>query len=116
MEKPTAAFVLSLIGGILTLILGSVVGAVFAVGFFGATYAGYTAAGLFFVLGIILGVLIIIGAALQHSGNQSRVRKGSILVLVSTIIAIPFTFFGAIIGFILSLIGAILGLRWKTLS
>ncbi len=107
-EKPTAAFVLSLVGGIFTLVLGSTAGTTFTIVLF-----GLAGGPLFLIIGRVCGALIIVGAALQYSSNQSRVTTGSVLVLAFAVIAIPFTFFGLIIGFVLSLVGAILGLRWK---
>ncbi|MDA4126068.1 MAG: zinc ribbon domain-containing protein [Thaumarchaeota archaeon] len=116
-DRPTAAFVLSLIGGIITLILGSIAGAGFAAGLFGLGTASLSvaigAAIIFLVVGLICGILIIVGAVLQYSEDKSRVRTGSIVVLVFTLVGIPFTFFGLIIGGIMSIIGAVLGFTWK---
>jgi hypothetical protein len=49
----------------------------------------------------------------MYNENRSRVRIGSILVLVFTIIGAIFTVGGFVIGFILGLVGSILGLVWK---
>jgi len=116
-ERPTAAFVLSLIGGIFILIgslvssilVGIIGGAMMLIPFlegFGALII------LIAVIGIIFGILIIIGALMINSGDPSRVRTGSILVLILSILSL-FTGGGFIIGFILALIGSILGLVWK---
>src|SRR5712692_2230264 len=126
-ERPTTAFILSLIGGIITLILGllsinswfslhSTVGGGFNYELFNFVNMTAGAAILLFVLGAICGISIIIGAVLQYSGEKSRVRVGSILVLVASIVGIPSTFFGLIIGGILSVVGAALGLTWKPKS
>lgn len=126
-ERPTTAFILSLIGGIITLILGllsintwfymlSTVGGGFNYQLFVFVNMTAGAALLLFVLGAICGILIIIGSVLQYSGEKSRVRTGSILVLVASIVGIPSTFFGLVIGGVLSVAGATLGFTWKPKS
>lgn len=116
-ERPVAAFVLSLIGGILIL-LGSIVTALFA-GIFGGVmmffpFLGGLGALIIFIgiLGLIFGIIILVGAVMIYSNNPSRIRTGSIIVLVFSILSL-FTGGGFIIGFILTLIGSILGLVWK---
>jgi hypothetical protein len=112
-DKPTAAFVLSLIGGIFIIIgalsyiaIGSVIGGL-GFGFGGAALAGIG------VFGLICGLLVILGEVWLNRGEQGKVRNGSILVLIFSILS----FFGAaggfFLGFLLGLIGAILGLTWK---
>lgn len=116
-DRPTVAFVLSLLGGIFTLILGSIAGAGFAAGFFGlgalSLRVAVGAALIFLVVGVICGIMMIIGGVLQYSEEGSRVRTGSIIVLVFTLVGIPFTLFGLVVGGILSLVGAVIGLNWK---
>jgi hypothetical protein len=117
-ERPTAAFVLSLIEGIFILIgslivstlAGVVGGAMMLIPFLG----GFGALLIFLgILGVILGIIIIIGAIMINSGDPSRVRIGSILVLIFSILSLFTTNGGFIVGFILALIGSILGLVWK---
>jgi hypothetical protein len=114
-EKPTAAFVLSLIGAIFILINGLVVAAMFAAG---GALVGILLPGLgamMIVLGalaIVFGIIVIIGAIMINSGERNKVRIGSVLVLIFSIISLVGGG-GFIIGFILCLIGSILGLVWK---
>jgi hypothetical protein len=126
-DRPTSAFVLSLIGGIITLISGLIsINSWFALystlgpGFvYSSLGLGDMASGeaiVFFIIGAICGTLIIVGAVLQHSGEKSRVRRGSILVLIASIVGIPSTYFGMFIGGILSVVGAAQGLAWKPLD
>jgi hypothetical protein len=68
---------------------------------------------VFFAIGIICGVSIIGGAVLQYSGDRSKAKRGSILILIATILGIPGTVFGMFVGGVLSLAGAYLGLVWK---
>ena len=118
-EKPTAAFVLSLIGGILIL-LGGIFGAV--IGIIGGAAMSIVPgfgwlSGLIIalgILGLIFGIIVILGAVMINSGERGKVRTGSILVLIFSILSLFVGGTGGfIIGFILSLIGSILGLTWK---
>jgi len=119
MEKPTAAFVLSLIGGILIL-LGGIVGAI--IGIIGGAaisiIPGFGWLGGLIVilgfLGLIFGIIVIIGAVMINSGEKDKVRTGSILVLIFSILSLFVGGTGGfVIGFILGLVGSILGLTWK---
>ncbi|MCF8885672.1 MAG: hypothetical protein QXK95_01535 [Nitrososphaerota archaeon] len=117
-ERPTAAYILSLIGGILILIgsiavaalagfLGSMLMLVPFIGGFGALMIAFG------VVGLVFGIIVIIGAVMINSGEPSKVRTGSILVLIFSILSLIVSGGGFIIGFILALIGSILGLVWK---
>lgn len=118
-EKPTAAFVLSLIAGVLIL-LGGIIGAI--IGIIGGAVIGLIPGfgwlgGLIAIsgfLGLIFGVIVIVGAVMINSGNPDKVKSGSIIVLVFSILSL-FTCGtgGFVIGFILGLVGGILGLTWK---
>lgn len=111
-EKPIAAFILSLLGGILVIIGGILT--VIAGGLVGEILPGIgelvAALG---VVGLMLGVLIIVGAVMINKGEPGSVRTGSIIVLVSSVLSLIFAGGGFFIGFLLGLIGGILGLTWK---
>jgi hypothetical protein len=122
-EKPTAAFVLSLIGGIFILVgaifllviaipflLGQVPEVEEPIGFF-AFLGSLLAVGS--IIGVISGILIIIGAIMINSGERGKVRNGGILVLIFSIISLILSGGGFFIGFLLGLIGGILALSWK---
>jgi len=119
MEKPTAAFVLSLISGILIL-LGGIVGAI--IGIIGGAAISIIPGfgwlgGLIIILGflgLIFGIIVIIGAVMINSGEKDKVRTGSLLVLIFSILSLFVGGTGGfVIGFILGLVGSILGLTWK---
>ncbi|MEM1673658.1 MAG: hypothetical protein QXF23_07180 [Candidatus Bathyarchaeia archaeon] len=121
-EKPTAAFVLSLIGGILILIGGiasAVIGAI--CGAMISSLEPFVPTAAFIgeliilstIVGVIFGIIVIIGAAMINKATPSSVRNGSILVLVFSILSLIFSNGGFLLGFILGLIGGILGLLWK---
>jgi hypothetical protein len=116
-EKPTAAFVLSLLGAIFIILGGLVYMVLFS--FIGSVFdfIGMGGVGDIFVimgvLGLIWGILVLVGALMMNSGDPGKVRTGSVLVLVFSIISWFGAAGGFVIGFILGLIGAILGLTWK---
>jgi len=126
-ERPSAAFVCSLVGGVVSLIVSilsintwffmySNSGTTFNYSvwyFIGSTNFTAVEALILFVIGVICGGLVIFGAVLQYSGQESNVRRGSVLVLVATIAGAPSTYFGILFGGILSLVGAYVGLTWK---
>lgn len=115
-DKPTAAFVLSLIAGILIMIEGiiyAVAGAICGeiIGVFvplaGAIFI------LMMALELIFGVIVIVGATLINKAEPSKVKSGSIIVLIFSILSIFTGSGGFIVGLILGVIGGILGLVWK---
>lgn len=114
-EKPTAAFILSLIGGVFILVGGV------GYAYFGAICGGLVgmfAPGmgalifLYMALGLICGIVVIIGAIMINSADPSKVKTGSILVLVFSIISL-ISGGGYYVGVILGIVGGILGLVWK---
>jgi hypothetical protein len=113
-EKPTAAFVLSLIGGILILINGIV--ALIMAAILGTAMAliGFEAlAGIILAISawaFICGIIVLVGAILLY-GNPVRYKTTSgILIIVFSILSLGG---GWVIGFILGLVGGILALVWK---
>ena len=114
-EKPTAAFVLSLIGAIFMLLGGlGILAVASAVGAFASMFDLGLGIGLTLLgaVGMVWGILALVGAILMNSSDAGRVRTGSILVLLASILSWFGTFGGFFIGFLLGLIGAILGLTW----
>lgn len=115
-EKPTAAFALSLIAGILIFINGAVLG---AVGSFIAPFipgASETALitgilGSLTAIGVILGIIMILAAVLLYRNPAQKTMWG-VIILVLSIISI-FIGGGFIIGLILGIIGGALALAWK---
>lgn len=76
---------------------------------FGQAFPGSLTFPIFVVSGLVCSALVIVGATLQYSNEASRIRRGSILVLVFTVVGIPFTFFGFVLGGVLGIVGATLG-------
>ena len=66
-----------------------------------------------FIVGAACGIAIIAGAFLQWTGAGEKVRLGTWLILIATIVAMPSTYFGIIVGGILSVTGVALGFSWK---
>jgi hypothetical protein len=104
-EKPTAAFVLSLIGGIFVLLGGillAIVGAIVA--FF--TYG----AGLILGIFTIFGIIIIVGSIMMYNQPASTKTWGIIILILGIISIIGVV---TAIGGILAMIGGIMAIVWK---
>jgi hypothetical protein len=94
-----------MLGGIVLIALGSIIGS------FGFGAAGGTIA-LYGGIGALLGILVIVGGVMMWVRPQQHVIWG-VLVIVFAVISIPLGGGGFILGFILALIGGILGLVFK---
>ncbi|MGC8975665.1 MAG: DUF4064 domain-containing protein [Thermoprotei archaeon] len=122
-ERPTAAFILTLISGILVLL--SVLLLFVAASLLSSTSSEFpeilpypvgligTWITIIGVIGLVFSILILVGALMIYSGEPGKVKTGSILVLIFSILSLFTTGGGFFIGFILGLIGGILGLTWK---
>ncbi|MEM0062126.1 MAG: hypothetical protein QXT53_07630 [Ignisphaera sp.] len=121
-ERPTAALILSLIGGVLIALDGiraeielAIKGIdVESIESLAPGLAGFIRGVVIVIIAliIIIGIVIVIGALQIRSGMPKKVRTWSMIVLILSIISL---FFGGgfVIGSILSLVGGILGLVWK---
>jgi hypothetical protein len=114
-DKPTAAMVLSLIGGIFVIIggafiafVGSLIGSLNVTG---ASSASTTALALG-IVGVIMGLIMVVGAFMMYSKPTSAKMWG-VIVLILSIISWVTAFGGLFIGFLLGLIGGILALTFK---
>jgi hypothetical protein len=116
-EKPTTAFALSLVSGIFILLGGMLFMIVPSLIGFGLSFIpGLGGIGigvfLFGMIGVLWGIIVIVGASMMNSCSIGRVRAGAALVLVFSIISWFGAFGGFFFGFLLGLIGAIMGLTW----
>ncbi|MCD6539036.1 hypothetical protein J7L18_10620 [Candidatus Bathyarchaeota archaeon] len=103
-ERPTAAFILSLLGGLFILFVGlilSLLGATFIE--YGSLLSGF--------LGIFYGIIIIICAVKIH--NEPENQTWSILVIIFSVLSLLGAGAGLYIGLTPGVIGGILGLTWK---
>lgn len=67
------------------------------------------------VLSIAVVALGVMGTLWINTAELGRVRTGSTLVLAASIIAFP-AMFGFVVGSLLMLVGAILGLTWQPVT
>jgi hypothetical protein len=121
-EKPAAAFILSLTGAVLIILNALILAffttaAVVVLGAFGRTLGIFLPrlGGLIFLMGVMglaIGVVILAGAFMINSEDKTRVTTGSIIVIVFSVMSF-FIGGGFIIGFILCIVGGILGLAWS---
>jgi hypothetical protein len=124
-EKPTVAFVLSLIGGILILVSGVVLIILSSflsgrVGKIMLTESSYiTLAGIAYPIAglkIVLGILVMIGAVVLLKSASQRMAW-SLIILIFSIIAMIVSIFPpgpmGLLGAILGILGGALALSWK---
>ncbi len=119
-DKPTAAFVLSLIGGIFVLLGGvfqAFVGAVISGigntnGATGVPDIGSTVA-ILGILGLVFGIIMILGGIMMYTKPASHTMWGVIVLILSLISFATSSLGGFFVGFLLGLIGGILGLVFK---
>jgi hypothetical protein len=116
-EKPTAAFVLGLIGGIFILLgalaflaLSAVAGSILS-GIPGAPTGASSVLMIYSVIGLIFALLVIIGSVMLYMRPHQHVMWG-VVVLLFSLFSIIVTG-GFFIGLILGLVGGILGIVFK---
>ena len=108
--------VLSLIGGIFILIGGAILATAgsFISGL--GTIAGFGAVGntllILGIVGVIFGLLVIVGGVMMYV-NPAKHTMWGVIVLVLSILSWVTAIGGLVIGFLLGLIGGILGLVFK---
>lgn len=121
-KRATAGFIVSLVGGIIDAIVALIIiGVAGFISELDETIPGFTDAGLtdaagFAIatvgaIGLILAILVIVGAILIYMPGKEVI--GGILVLVFSIICAFFTLGGFIIGLILGIVGGALGIAKK---
>ena len=112
MEKLRIAFILSLIGGIIVLLVGGdrLIDLI-RLGSYGGPDIGFDAA-LDLSFGLICGLLVVVGAIMLVKKPQRHKIWGA-MVLVFSLLSIIGTAGGIFIGLLLGLVGGILGIIWK---
>ena len=68
------------------------------------------------VTGVVCSVAIVVGALLAHTGVKRKIRLGSFMSILFSIVGFGNTFGGLWIGLVLVLAGNLLALRWKPKS
>jgi hypothetical protein len=128
-ERPTAAFFLSLAGGVFIL-LGGLMSMFGPLGFGGMMYGfrgmmgyGYSSygygmmggfgLGMFGILGLIFGVIVIISAFMLNSKPREHSTWGTLIIIFSVLSILGSARGGFGVGLILGIIGGILGITWK---
>lgn len=107
-ETPSVAFGLTLAGGIIILLAGVVVMVVGAVLTFFIAGLG----GIFGLVGVVWGVLIIVCAVMLRSMPDQHVGLG-VAIIIFSVLSWFGSFGGLVIGFLLALVGGILAIVWK---
>lgn len=122
--KPVAAFVVSLVAGVLILV-GGLFGVVGWMAWGGMWGGGWGMMGpmmmgwwmpmwlsTFSVLGLVSGI-VIVASALMLQNRPSEAKTWGTLILVFSVVSL-FGMGGFIIGAILGIVGGILALTWKS--
>jgi len=135
-EKPTVAFILSLLGGIFLLLRGGIVFMTRWYGFGGmmngywgwggmmggydwgygpgvGMMGAYSFGRMLGIVGMLFGVVVIIGAFMLYNNPSQHTTWGLVIVIFSALSIIGGAMAGLGIGFVLGLIGGILALTWK---
>ena len=129
-EKPTAAFILSLVAGVFILLGGGVMAMIGSwmgnygygmmgryAGWGGMMGTGYGMMGFGFgamgVLGLIFGAIVIISALMLNSKPEQHSTWGSLIVLFSVLSIFGSAMGGFGVGLVLGLIGGVLAITWK---
>jgi hypothetical protein len=112
-DRPTIAFVLGFVGGMIILVSGVLVGVILLVaGTLTLTPPGPAAvfAGLFSILD---GVVVIIGSTLTYVNPRNHTIWGILVSVLSVASWITPSYGGFLVGLILGLAGGILAITWK---
>lgn len=131
-EKPTAAFVLSLVAGALIVIGGSMMSMMSSFWFGGMSgyrgwgmmgYPGYQGYGMMSglgygfgimsILGMAFGVVVIISAIMLNRKPQEHTTWGTLIIIFSALSIFGGAMGGLGVGLILGLIGGVLAVTWK---
>ncbi len=129
-EKPTAAFILSLVAGVFILLGGGMMTMIGSwlgnygygmmgryVGSDGMMGTGYGmmgfALGAMGILGLIFGAIVIISALMLNSKPEQHSTWGSVIVLFSVLSIFGSAMGGFGVGLVLGLIGGVLAITWK---
>lgn len=129
-ERPTTAFILSLIGGIFILLGGGMISMIGSYGFGGMMrgFSGYggmmspgfgmmggsgNGFGFLGIVGLIFGLIVIISAFMLNSKPEQHSTWGTLIVLFSVLSIFGSAMGGFGIGLILGLIGGVLAVTWK---
>ena len=114
-DRPTAAFVLSLVGGMIVLVTGVLVGVIFLV--VGTYLGGPLFLSVFWgLLGILIGIPIILGAVMLYVNPKNHTAWGVVVIVFSLASYMTASLGGFVIGLLLGLIGGILGAIWNPVA
>ncbi len=120
-QKPTAAFILSLLSGAF-IILGGIISALVTIywpwggmGWMMNWWSGGLLAGMAYVgsvAGVILGVAIMVAAVMLYQNQAQHELLGALIIVFSVLSAVS-SMGGFGIGLVLGIIGGVLAVTWK---
>ncbi|MGD0690186.1 MAG: DUF6114 domain-containing protein [Candidatus Bathyarchaeia archaeon] len=140
-EKPTIAFVLSLIGGIFILLGGGMMSMVGPFGFGGmmngysgyggyggygwgmmgrysygpgfGMMGGYGFGGIFGLAGIVFGIVVMVSSLMLYNNPIDHSKWGLLILIFSVLSIFGSAMAGFGVGLVLGVLGGILALTWK---
>jgi hypothetical protein len=141
-EKPTVAFVLSLLAGIFILLRGGLMsmrsfwfggyggygmmngyngyggysgygGMMNSYGFYGMMRGLGIGFGIMGIFGLVFGIIVIISALMLHNRPSQHTLWGILIIIFSTLSVFGGMLSGLELGLILGIIGGILAIVWK---
>lgn len=107
--RPTVAFALALVGGLIILASGLLVGLILA---FFAYLGGPFLGAVFGLLGILWGILVIFGAIMLYVQPARNRTWGVFIVVTSFLSWYGPAYGGFLFGFVFGVLGGILGIIW----
>jgi len=139
-EKPTVAFILSLIGGIFILLGGGTMSMIGSFGYGGyggmmggyggyggyggmmgrywsgpgfGMMGGYGFGGIFGIVGVLFGIVVIVSALMLYNHPADHSKWGILILAFSVLSIFGSAMAGFGVGLILGVIGGVLALTWK---
>jgi hypothetical protein len=103
-EKPTSAFIVSLLGGIFVL-LGGLLWA-----FVGTIIAIFSGVGFLLYVFLLFGIVIIVGAVVMNSSPRFTQTWGIVIIVLGVLSLIGVV---TTLGGVLAIIGGALAVSWK---
>ncbi|MGI0130525.1 MAG: DUF6114 domain-containing protein [Thermoplasmata archaeon] len=106
MPRPVGAGVLTILGGFF------IVGGGLAFALIGSLFAIFGLVSGIFLLGILVGLVTLIVGVLMIALPSGHFVWGGIAIVLA-FVSIPVAFGGFIVGFVMTLLGGILAVRWR---
>lgn len=109
MARPVVAAVLTFLSGLFVIVGGLVFALV------GTVLALLGHGSVVFLLGLVVGLLLLLDAALMIAAPRAHLLWGGLAIALA-VVSIAVAFGGFLVGLVLGLLGGFLALRWRPLE